>query len=760
MSKKRLFKNMVFLFFFTILLNCNYRIVFAEEQDEILIATETDADNENNIQQSTDEIPKEAILKEDTEKLSEIQPEAQKKPSEILPENPERQSEILPKDTEKQSEILQINPERQLKIQQDDQSDFQQDVQIILSVDEPAVQVTTIYNGIDYGRVYDYSYYLDHNPDVKKAFKGDTRLTLKHFVDHGMKEGRTASGDFDVYSYSRSYKDLRAAFINDPSKYYMHYITYGYNEGRKPVGEKYTQGTVTSMQGRDYSDVYDYEYYINRYPDIKKYVSNKFAPDAAALEHFIDHGMKENRQASEDFDVISYSNAYPDLRRAYGQNSSGYYMHYISYGKKEARTASDAVELKNPITVSKGTDYSRIYDYDYYLQKYPDIKKAVKNRIAPDIAALDHFITYGMKEKRQASSDFDVVSYYRSYQDLRVAFHNDYPKYYEHYLKNGYKENRRTIGEKKLQNPVTKYAGVEFKSIYDYNYYIGKYSDLSRVFGEDDIDVLHHFVKYGINEGRTAKESFNKTDYNRLKTEAKDIIIKENIAKYKYSYDRLLTTAMMPVGQTMYIYGGGWNEPDTGAGPEAVSIGLSPRWKEYADAQNSSYDYRKTRYQIHDGLDCSGYIGWLVYNSLNEENGHDGYVSQRPNEIMISKGLGYTVDTNTPKPGDICVMGRSHVWLSLGCCEDGSILLAHSSPPGCSICGTLLPDGSRSQAVRLAESVMRTHFPEWYNRYPNCTRNYSYITKADVFRFNSSTLADPNNLQNMSANEIVDYLFR
>ena len=119
-----------------------------------------------------------------------------------------------------------------------------------------------------------------------------------------MKERRVSIESFDVNSYCKSYKDLRSAFINDSSRYYMHYLQYGYNEGRKPVGEKEFQGTVTSMRGQDYSDVYDYEYYINRYPDIKKYVSNKMAPDASALEHFINCGMKENRQASEDFDVI------------------------------------------------------------------------------------------------------------------------------------------------------------------------------------------------------------------------------------------------------------------------------------------------------------------------------------------------------------------------------------------------------------------------------------------------------------------------
>ena len=74
----------------------------------------------------------------------------------------------------------------------------------------------------------------------------------------------------------------------------------------------------------------------------------------------------------------------------------------------------------------------------------------------------------------------------------------------------------------------------------------------------------------------------------------------------------LLVTAKAPLGSTMYIWGGGWNEEDTAAGEEATSIGVSARWAEFAALQGATYDYNTTRYQIHDGLDCSGYVGWLV----------------------------------------------------------------------------------------------------------------------------------------------------
>jgi len=59
-----------------------------------------------------------------------------------------------------------------------------------------------------------------------------------------------------------------------------------------------------------------------------------------------------------------------------------------------------------------------------------------------------------------------------------------------------------------------------------------------------------------------------------------------------------LRIAKKPVGSTMYVWGGGWNKEDTGSGTEAVSIGLSPRWKEFYELQDKDYDYKNYKFCI------------------------------------------------------------------------------------------------------------------------------------------------------------------
>ncbi|WP_099205529.1 MSCRAMM family protein [Scatolibacter rhodanostii] len=92
---------------------------------------------------------------------------------------------------------------------------------------------SSTYNGYNYLAVYDYQYYIDHNPDVKSAYGGDRAKTLEHFALYGIAEGRRASANFDPVYYKNNHADLRAAYGGNWLGYYQHYINAGEREGRK-----------------------------------------------------------------------------------------------------------------------------------------------------------------------------------------------------------------------------------------------------------------------------------------------------------------------------------------------------------------------------------------------------------------------------------------------------------------------------------------------------------------------------------------------
>ena len=288
----------------------------------------------------------------------------------------------------------------------------------------------------EYSAVFDAAYYADRYPDLKTAFGNDDSALLQHFIQYGMAEGRQGSSQFDVYSYKNLYPDLRAAFGNNLKSYYMHYISSGKSEGRKATGVNTLQKPITTYNGIDYSAVYDYNYYLKKHSDLAKIYTND---DIGLLAHFVNCGMSEGRQAKADFDVFSYRNQYQDLRLAFGKDLKSYYFHYMNSGKKERRTAAGVKVLQNPVTIYNGTDYSAVYDYNYYNSKYSDLKSAFKG---DDIDLLAHFVNNGMKEGRQASKKFNVQIYKNNYMDLQQAFGNDLKPYYMHYIQNGKAEGR------------------------------------------------------------------------------------------------------------------------------------------------------------------------------------------------------------------------------------------------------------------------------------------------------------------------------
>ena len=94
---------------------------------------------------------------------------------------------------------------------------------------------STVYDGVDYSPVYNYSYYRKKYSDLQKAFGTDKKAYFKHFCQYGMNEGRKASSAFDVLKYKARYEDLRKAFGDNLPEYYKHYVIFGKKEGRKAL---------------------------------------------------------------------------------------------------------------------------------------------------------------------------------------------------------------------------------------------------------------------------------------------------------------------------------------------------------------------------------------------------------------------------------------------------------------------------------------------------------------------------------------------
>ena len=352
--------------------------------------------------------------------------------------------------------------------------------------------------------------YVGKDPSLAEA--GDLIITTGHVA--------IATGKGTAISCLMQGVREHELVVGDPHHYFGGYGEAGWIIVR-PNGVKanvvYNDPLHGILEGVDYSAVYDAGYYTAKYPDlikafgdIKKAKNNdqKVAIATKYLQHFIKSGMREGRQASANFNYRTYACNYQDLRNAFGGDKAKYYIHFIKYGKKEKRNAK---KILKPTTVYNGVDYSSVYDFRYYQSKYPDVKKAFGE---DDELTLYHFVMFGMKEGRQAKSNFELRSYRFANRDLRRAFGTDYVAYYKHFMKYGVHEHRVTTGVTSLRDYETVYSGpfgmnIDYSLVYDYNYYVKRYPDIKKAFGYDDKAVLEHFVKYGMREGRQAKATFN-----------------------------------------------------------------------------------------------------------------------------------------------------------------------------------------------------------------------------------------------------------
>ena len=224
---------------------------------------------------------------------------------------------------------------------------------------------------------------------------------------------------------------------------------------------------------------------------------------------------------------------------------------------------------------------------------------------------------------------------------------------------------------------------------------------------------------------------------------------------------KFLKTMIQPVGNTLYVWGGGHDAWTDGDG---LRIGMNPKWKQFYNQQGASYNYTKHRYEYQNGLDCSGLVSWAVYNTYNtksnqKETAYSSTSTGFP-AYLTNKGFGShgKVSGGTFTPGDVVSM-TGHVWVVLGMCSDGSLVIVHATPPVVQISGTVNTAGStNSEAVKLANAYMKKYYSDAAGKYNLCIASKAYVNNVDRFQWSSSSMRDPDGLRNMTAAQVLEKL--
>lgn len=223
-----------------------------------------------------------------------------------------------------------------------------------------------------------------------------------------------------------------------------------------------------------------------------------------------------------------------------------------------------------------------------------------------------------------------------------------------------------------------------------------------------------------------------------LGTETTDVSIKPDGSK---TLKNLFLAGIQPIGSTLYKWAGGHDA-------DATRVGLNPEWAQaYATGSYSA------------GLDCSGYIGWTVYQVMRK---FSTGISDDMADLYVSYGWGQKAALSRVSkllPGDI-IGTPQHVWMVLGTCSDGSVVIMHSA--GTDWGGPQF-SGTGGEAYQLAKTYMSKYSGSKKYTYSNgyidfmSKSSYEY-NNGVVFRFSSSVLADPDGFRSMTAAQILSKL--
>ncbi len=126
--------------------------------------------------------------------------------------------------------------------------------------------------------------------------------------------------------------------------------------------------------------VFDAEYYVNQYADIKAAYGND---EAKLYDHFINYGIEEGRSASPWFDVKFYMNQNGQgFREEMKGNYEKAFNHFLT-------NAGSSTLMK----------LSETFDAAYYADQNPDVEDTV-------LALLEHLVKEGSKKNAPASTTF------------------------------------------------------------------------------------------------------------------------------------------------------------------------------------------------------------------------------------------------------------------------------------------------------------------------------------------------------------------
>ena len=141
------------------------------------------------------------------------------------------------------------------------------------------------------------------------------------------------------------------------------------------------------------------------------------------------------------FDYRYYTNKYDEIKNIYGYNAKELWKHWCTYGIRGGRRCSNVYD---PLVYRNYQQF--INDREVYINKIRAAFGNIYNDTNTERMAMYlHFLDKGINDYNVVCSNEFNIKVYSEYEDLKSKYGNEWRKYYEHYIKYNYIENRVCI---------------------------------------------------------------------------------------------------------------------------------------------------------------------------------------------------------------------------------------------------------------------------------------------------------------------------
>ncbi len=280
------------------------------------------------------------------------------------------------------------------------------------------------------------TYYVSLTPVDNKKDKYEKNKNIRQWNARIRKQLSSDVTYVNIYSKMLTDLETTSDGLHYQRSSSVKYFNLVYNAVKNPRNDD-TDADLNSEAY--YRLVYNFADYMRYNSDLRKlYLHDR----EGAFDHFLHKGMAEGRRGSVKFDPVSYRLEYRYLRQKFGNDWKEYYLHYIQKGYRAGYKATGRTTMRQYAVIYKGTSYSRVYDYNYFVRTHPAVFREYEY---DDQAVLKYFVTSAMKRGHRASPKFDWKAYKKYNSDLAAKFGNNYAQYYIHYITEGWKQNRRAV---------------------------------------------------------------------------------------------------------------------------------------------------------------------------------------------------------------------------------------------------------------------------------------------------------------------------